>query len=130
MAGRTTGGQTATDAEMWISAVAEDQLCGLLVYRCDSFVEADIRPASGLGFLMRGLGPAMAQVLHLHICKGTVPTAGSSPGVGGEISLCQQVGKWSRRSASQSFLVCPLMTKQMHAKSGRLSMLQNGHEGE
>lgn len=89
------------DAEMWISAVAEDQLCGLLVYRCDSFVEADIRPASGLGFLMRGLGPAMAQVLHLHICKGTVPTAGSSPGVGGEISLCQQVGKWSRRSASQ-----------------------------
>lgn len=73
MAGRTTGGQTATDAEMWISAVAEDQLCGLLVYRCDSFVEADIRPASGLG-------PAMAQVLHLHICKGTVPTAASSPG--------------------------------------------------
>lgn len=41
-----------TDVEMCISAVAEDQLRGLLVYRCDRFVESDIRPASCLGFLM------------------------------------------------------------------------------
>lgn len=51
-AGNTTGGQTVTDVEMCVSAVAEDQLRALLVYRCDRFVESDITPASGLGFLM------------------------------------------------------------------------------